>query len=128
MKLSKFCIWWGGLGFFIMGWAYLIDPVFMVNMSGMEVPVAAAVTDARAMYGGYQIGFGAFTLFCALRPRLLTAGMLVLIMSYGGIIICRCLGFVLDPGSLYGNDNYHLWALGILEIPVRCWYKEFHWA
>jgi hypothetical protein len=118
MKFSKFCVWWGGLGFFLFGWAYLIQPIFMVNMSGMEVPVGPAITDARAMYGGYQIGFGAFTLFCAMRPRLLTAGMLALILAYGGIVICRVVGIMIDPGSLHGAENYHLWAIFILELPV----------
>ena len=118
MKFSKFCVWWGGLGFFLFGWAYLIAPVFMVNMSGMEVPVGPSITDARAMYGGFQIGFGAFTLFCALRPRLLTAGMLALALAYGSIVICRIIGIIIDPGSLHGADNYHIWAIGILELPV----------
>lgn len=118
MIFSKFCVWWGGLGFFIFGWAYLIFPVFMVNMSGMEIPIGPAVTDTRAMYGGFQIGFGAFTLFCATRPRMLTAGMLALALAYGGIVICRIIGILIDPGSLHGADNYHLWAIFILELPV----------
>ena len=118
MRFSKFCLWWGGLGFFLFGWAYLILPEFMVNLSGMQVPIGPAITDTRAMYGGYQIGFGAFTLFCATRPHLLTAGMLALILAYGGIVICRVIGLVFDPGSLHGANNYHLWAIGILELPV----------
>jgi hypothetical protein len=118
MTFSKVVVWWGGLGFFLFGWAYLVAPGFMVNLSGMLVPTPASVTDARAMYGGFQIGYGAFAIFCGLRPRLLPAGLLTLAMAYGGIVICRCLGFFLDPGSSGGADHYHLWAIGILELPV----------
>ena len=118
MTFSKICVWWGGLGFFLFGWAYLIAPEFMVNLSGMEVPTAASITDTRAIYGGFQIGIGAFTLFCAMRPRLLTAGMLALAMAYGAIVICRVIGIMIDPGSLHGANSYHIWAILILELPV----------
>ena len=86
MKFSKFCVCWGGLSFFIFGWAYLIFPVFMVNLSGMEIPIGPAVTDTRAMYGG--------------------------------IATCRIIGIMMDPGSLHGAEDYHLWAIFILELPV----------
>ena len=118
MILSRIAIAWGGLGFFCFGLAYLIAPEFMVNLSGMEVPTPASITDTRAMYGGLQIGLGSLTLFCAFNPRLVNVGVLALALTYGGIVVCRLIGFLLDPGSLHGSDHYHLWALGILEVPV----------
>lgn len=113
MKFSKFALWWAGLAFFGFGWAYLICPEFMVELSGMQVPTPVAVTDARAMYGGYQIGFGAFLLYCALRAQWIWPGLIATFWAFGGIVICRVLGFVLDGSA----GEYHLSALALVEVP-----------
>ncbi len=113
MKFSKFAIWWAGLAFFGFGWAYLIWPHTMIELSGMQIPTPVAVTDARAMYGGYQIGFGAFLLYCAVCTEWTWPGLIAALWAFGGIVLCRVLGFFLDDSA----GQYHLSALALVEVP-----------
>ncbi len=113
MKFSKFALGWAGLAFFGFGWAYLIWPQTMIALSGMQIPTPVAVTDARAMYGGYQIGFGAFLLYCAFCSRWTWPGLIATLGAFGGIVVCRMVGFVLDGSA----GEYHLSALALIEVP-----------
>ena len=74
------------------GLAYFIWPEAMANLSGMLLMQSAAVTDVRAYYGGLQLGLAAWLGLALLRPRLLEATCMLLVLLYGALA-CLLLGW-----------------------------------
>lgn len=75
----------------IFGLLYLFSPQTLAGVAGLEA-TASGLTDIRATYGGFQIGFSLFLFWsCRNETRLLSALMAT------GVIFC-CVGL----GRLYG--------------------------
>ena len=83
-----------GLLFAGFGFAYLFFPILLIEQSGMKIPTPGAKADALAMYGGLQIGFGIFLMICAKAKHLQLAGLLSIVLIFGGIAIGRTLGVI----------------------------------
>ena len=117
MAFGRILLWSIGLMLVGFGLAYLVAPVGMVALTGVVAATPAAITDARATYGGFQIGFGAFLLWCALAPQRIPAGLVALGLTAGAIALGRGVGLALDRdlGPTLGIGPVHVSAL-VFEI------------
>ena len=82
------------------GLIYLIAPSVMLTPFGFGELRPSALTDARANYGGFQIGTGLFMLFCLPSPRR-KLGMLLALLLGVTITISRAIGMAVD-GDVIG--------------------------
>ena len=83
----------------VFGIGYLVLPVPMLEMTGVSAGAPAAITDARATYGGFQIGLGVFLLWSAREPRRIPSALFCLGLVAGALGTCRLVGILVD-GSL----------------------------
>jgi len=73
---------------------------------GLAYPTRSAVVEARAMYGGVQLGFGAFLLYGAMRPAARVHTLVATLLVVGGLASCRAIGL-----ALAGPDDYNVAAV-----------------
>ena len=90
------------------GLAYFVRPQETANLSGMLLMAPAALTDVRAYYGGLQLGLAAWLGLALLRPRLLEATCMLLVLLYGALALARIGGLWLDGGL---QQTFNLTAL-----------------
>jgi hypothetical protein len=70
--------------FVIYGVLFLISPVFMTSLVGIQLPTSSARIDVRATYGGFVIGTGALFALCGLREEWERVGLLAVLVTLGG--------------------------------------------
>lgn len=78
------------------GLAYLLFPHMAVGLTGMELPRAAAVIDARATYGGMQVALGLFLLWCRARVDAAHAGLVLILLVCACLALTRVYGLALE--------------------------------
>jgi len=85
------------LGAFVLlaGLACLIAPASLAQQAGWSA-TPAGLTEIRAFYGGLQVGFGCFLLWCSRQPGRILAGLLVEGLVVGGVGIARAIGMLVD--------------------------------
>jgi Domain of unknown function (DUF4345) len=81
------------------GVAYLIAPIPMAALGGLDLPTPLARIEVRGFYGGQLIGLGAFLLLGVSRPQFVVPGLLVAAFTLGGTALGRMVG-ILVAGSL----------------------------
>ena len=81
------------------GIASALLPVETMAPMGFDPLVPPALTDARASYGGFQLGFAGFLLWC-LRARRVHAGVVYTAIAIGAVALSRMTGFVLDGSPI----------------------------
>jgi hypothetical protein len=101
MRVAQIYLILMGVMSLVFGVVYLFWPATMTDPMGFGVLAPAAVTDVRATYGGFQIGRGAFLLWC-LRPPRVRAGLLLMLLSVGAVAACRAIGLLID-GQVTSN-------------------------
>jgi len=84
-----------GLATFASGLASALMPVETLAPMGFSQLAPSALTDARASYGGFQIGLALFMLWC-LPARHVFAGAFNFFICIALIVICRALAMVID--------------------------------
>jgi hypothetical protein len=76
---------------------------------GEHVGISATpsgLTDMRAVYGGMQIGLGAFLLWCRSDPARTLPGLLALGLALGGVALLRIVGLLVDqePNAVHAAN------------------------
>lgn len=96
---ARVVLWLDALAFLGFGVAFLVAPVAMAAFVelGAESPIARV--EVRAMYGGLELGIGAFLLACALRPSWTMPGLVAGTSMFAGLGGVRLLS-ALATGSL----------------------------
>ena len=102
--MARAFIWIAAAIFVVAGLSYLISPASLTQATGVSAD-ASGLTDIRANYGGFQLGFGVFLVRCA-RARVST-GLLLTALVLGAVLLSRVAGLLTD-GSV---TTYHLSAL-----------------
>ena len=90
-----------GIGLLLVtfGVAYLITPVPMAALAGLDLPTSLALIEVRGFYGGQLIGLGGFVLVGVSKPRFVVPGLLLIALSLGGTALGRMVG-ILAAGTL----------------------------
>jgi hypothetical protein len=81
------------------GFIFLFNPGEMAAMLGVAFLSNAARTDFRAMYGGLEIGVGAFLLICSLRREFVRIGLFASACALVAMATSRSVGLMLDGFS-----------------------------
>ena len=125
-KIARFVLWVSGLVFIGFGVAFFLAPVLMSDQVQIRLLTESARTGVRAVYGGLQIGFGAFCVFCALSHSRAIPGLVGIAFTLGGMACARVAGMVIDGspepiifGLLAGEASGALLALVVLARERR---------
>lgn len=89
----------GALGFAIFGIQWLANPVAMAQPLGIVLTNGDATSDARAVYGGMEIGLGLFLTYSAWSPARRTQGLAAGALALGGLGLARVAGVLVAPGG-----------------------------
>ena len=119
MKLARFFLLGFGLFALAFGLAYLLAPGAMMEPAGFDQLGAAATTDVRATYGGFQIGMGAFLVWASQSEDRHRAGLLLTFLSMAAVLFGRILGISLD-GEL--NEFHRMGLLFEASLTVATFF------
>jgi hypothetical protein len=97
------------------GLVYLVAPALLTEPSGLSAVSPTGLTDIRAIYGGLQIGWGAFEIWTARDASRYEAGLVCTLLMCLGLAGCRWIGIGL-VGELSSTDRSairieSIWAL-----------------
>ncbi len=123
MSAARFVLWTLAVVFIGFGVVALIQPSAMTGPPGLDASAPGAVTEVRALYGGLQIGLGAFLIWAALDPSRWPLALLAYGFVIGAVGDCRFIGLLID-----GNwTGFHLFALGFewvtAGIALLLWWR-----
>ena len=119
-RLPRIILGLTAVGFLGFGFAFTLRPDAMAALIEIALPSATARVDFAATYGGFELGFGAFLLFCARRPGWLEPGLLAATLALAGFAAIRLVGIVASGGN--GRPAiYMALALEILGVLVNGW-------
>jgi hypothetical protein len=91
MALRIFLVLFGLISLLYGGYCFL-NPDDLATMAFVSAVDSTGRIELQAMYGGLQMGFGAFALFGALRPDSAPTVLLAMVFQFGGLGTCRLLG------------------------------------
>jgi hypothetical protein len=100
-----------GLIFIGFGLAFLISPGPMAALAEVEVPTPMARTDVRAVYGGLELGIGAFLLTMVGRREHVALGLRAALCAGVGMAAGRMAGLAAD-----GWWQPVMWLFGAVEL------------
>ncbi len=106
-----------GFVFVIFGAGYLLSPEGLMEATGLTGS-PAGVTDVRATYGGFQIGFGIFMILAASRPAFVGIALFATAIVVGSVGVGRGVGLVLDGSPSATNVGALLFEIGIASLAL----------
>lgn len=92
--MVRLVLFGSALAFAGIGVAFLIAPDAMAAHVGVSLSGATADNDVRAVYGGLQIGVGAFLAICGLRPDWHAPGLAAQLVTFAGLAGARFLSWL----------------------------------
>lgn len=98
--MTRLVLWLGALLFVPFGLWVLYDPTALAVITERPLLTPTALTDSRAVDGGVVLGLGLFFVAGALDPTKARAGLLAMFLTFGGAFLGRCVGVVVDGGTL----------------------------
>jgi hypothetical protein len=100
--MARFVLVASAIAFAGIGAAFLVCPEAMAEHVGLSLARAIADNDVRAVYGGLQIGIGAFLATCAARPAWFRPGLVAQLFLFGGLALARVVSLFAAgfPGQL----------------------------
>jgi F0F1-type ATP synthase assembly protein I len=93
----------GAIAFGAFGVQWLVDPIAMASPLGIVLTNGDATSDARAVYGGMELGMAAFLLYSASSKDRRTQGLAAAALSLFGLGTCRLIGILLGHGVSAGT-------------------------
>jgi len=99
--MGRIVLWILGIFWALLGGVGLLAPAVFVAPVGIELGTADATAEARAMYGGAQIGIGLFLVYCARAEERVRTGLVGLALLAGCLAAGRGVG-ILAAGSRSG--------------------------
>ena len=108
--MDRAFVWVMAAIFVVAGLTYVVSPASLTQLTGISSD-ASGLTDIRANYGGFQLGFGLFLAWCA-SSRVSTA-LLLTALVMGAVFLSRVTGLLTDASV----TSFHLSALG-LEVSI----------
>jgi hypothetical protein len=97
--MPRVLLWLAAVGFLGFGLAFTLWPLPMARLVEIPLPTPTARIDFAATYGGFELGVGAFLVYCALRPARHRAGLLAAGCALAGFATVRALGLLAVPAA-----------------------------
>ena len=97
--MTRIVLWLGALLFVPFGLWVLYDPTALSAVTERPLPTPTAMTDSRAVDGGLVLGLGLLFVACAVDPTKARTGLLAMLLTFGGALLGRSVGVVLDGGT-----------------------------
>jgi hypothetical protein len=91
-------------------------PGSVLDGVGIALGTADAWADARATYGGSQVGIGVFFLFCARADARVRTGLVALASIAGGFGLARILGIAVDGAR--GGPTFLALAIEVVAFAL----------
>jgi hypothetical protein len=85
-----------GLIYLWIGWLFLTETVAWFDAVGVSLHSSQGYTELRSVYGGFMAAFGVFLLICAFRKNHTASGILILVLSYAGLVAARSWGVLME--------------------------------
>ncbi|MCB9764757.1 MAG: DUF4345 family protein [Alphaproteobacteria bacterium] len=85
---------------------FLLSPEEWAVKASLVADTPAGRAEIRAMYGGLELGIGAWLLVCAARERLVEVGLLTVAFTLGGLGTGRTLGLLGDPAGFSAHAPF----------------------
>jgi hypothetical protein len=113
MSFPRIVLLLSSLPFAGIGVAFLVAPQTMGQLVGVHLADATAIADARAVYGGLQLGCAAFLAYASSQTSWLRPGLALQVATFGGLFGARlvsyavsglpsALGYLLHAGEALG--------------------------
>jgi hypothetical protein len=113
--IARAVLWLSAAPFVGIGLAFLIAPATMSGYVGVTLAGATADGDVRAVYGGLQLGCGAFLASCAAKRGWLSAGIAAQLLLFSGLFGARLVCWIVaGPPDPLGFALHGAELLGIL--------------
>ena len=90
------------------GLACFYNPLIATSNAGLIMEGSSAFAEIGAMYGGLQIGFGAFCFIAIIKSNYYRAGILAL------FIVIGCVGLTRLISQLIGGEDWTSYTMGAL--------------
>ena len=103
VEITVLCL--TALAFAAFGLQWLVDPVSMAKALGIILTNGDATSDARAIYGGMELGLGAFQIYCAAAPARRPVGLAAAAMVLTGLGLARLAGICIAPDGVSGATH-----------------------
>ena len=87
----------GAVAFWAFGLQWLAHPVVMAQPLGIVLTNGDATSDARAVYGGMELGLGLFLIYSCWAPQRRTQGLAAGALTLLGLGSARLAGILLAP-------------------------------
>ncbi|MEO7113795.1 MAG: DUF4345 family protein [Polyangiaceae bacterium] len=84
----------GAIGFALFGVKWLVNPTGMATPLGIILTNGDATSDARAVYGGMELGLGLFLAYSAIAPARRTQGLAAAAITLAGLGVSRSIGII----------------------------------
>jgi len=121
-SVAKVFIGFVAVMFAMFGAIYLVSPKMLSELAGLQAN-ASGLTDIRATYGGFQIGFAAYLAGLGLVRNNHRSALLAIILVVGSVWLCRLIG-VLWEQSLSGfNTSGLLFEFVITSVAIYLYRK-----
>ena len=87
--MNKTFLFLVGAIFAAYGIACALDPALPARLAGLAINNGDGFAEMGAMYGGLQVGVGAFCILAALQPPLQRPALLLLLLAIGLLALMR---------------------------------------
>jgi hypothetical protein len=110
-RFAQIVLWFAGLQLLGFGLYASYDPVGLLSPLGFAFAKAEAIVEARAFYGGAELGLGVALCWAALRERWLEFALVIAACLFLGIAAVRGFGMWQS-----GAQSNFLWFALVIEI------------
>lgn len=100
------------LAFIAFAVQWLLDPVGMARVLGIILTNGDSTSDARAVYGGLELGLGIFIAYCTWSPARRPQGLAAAALTLWGLGLSRFVGIQLAPDGVSGAT----WQLLTMDL------------
>lgn len=85
-----------GLLYLGVAWLFASDADTWLRNLGISTRSAVGMTELRALYVGFMAAFGLFLLLCGRKQEWRFQGVLLMVLSYAGLVIARSWGILVE--------------------------------
>lgn len=124
MSLAPIVLGGSALLFAGFGLAFVIAPAERIAATGLLPQTPTALTELRAYYGAFEMGFALFLALCAWRQEWRSAGLALLSLTAGALVLGRCLGLLIDGGPQPLTWQLLAVETAITAIAAFAWWRQ----